>query len=341
MRHDPMLDYLPMRLSLVPRLFDTVRRPDAVLLHTSLPRDGKVSLGIEVNVLPAAIEQARARGGLVLAQVNPRMPYTFGAGEIPLESIDGFLEVDEPLTSPASRRVRGGGRGDRRARRRLRRRRHHAAARHRADPHRGGAHDVETAEPARVVGDDQRRRHGPRPRRRARPRRARVHLLPDRLPRALPLGGRERAAPDAADRDRQRPGAHRRAPVHALGQRRHAGRPVRPGQRQLRGRAGSTRDSAGSPTSSPAPCTRRAATPSWPCTPGTTRRTRRPWSPCSRQPGDVVPALGGHQRARLRRAVRAVAARAGPADHRPGGRPTGPRRARGGGERLGLCGEAD
>ncbi len=101
MRHDPMLDYLPMRLSLVPRLFDTVRQPDAVLIHTSLPRDGKVSLGIEVNVLPAAIEQTRARGGLVLAQVNPHMPYTFGAGEVPLESIDGLIEVDEPLTSHA------------------------------------------------------------------------------------------------------------------------------------------------------------------------------------------------------------------------------------------------
>ena len=100
MRHDPQLDYLPMRLSLVPRLFDTVRRPDAVLLHTSVPREGKVSLGIEVNVLPAAIEQARARGGLVLAQMNPHMPYTFGAGEIPLEAIDGLLEVDEPLICP-------------------------------------------------------------------------------------------------------------------------------------------------------------------------------------------------------------------------------------------------
>jgi acyl-CoA hydrolase len=101
MRRDPSLDYLPMRLSLVPRLFDTVRRPDAVLLHTSLPRRGKVSLGIEVNVLPAAIEHTRARGGLVLAQMNPRMPYTFGAGELPLESIDGLIEVDEPLSAAA------------------------------------------------------------------------------------------------------------------------------------------------------------------------------------------------------------------------------------------------
>jgi acyl-CoA hydrolase len=102
MRHDPQLDYLPMRLSLVPRLFDTVRRPDAALLNTSLPRDGKVSLGIEVNVLPAALDQVRACGGLVLAQMNRRMPYTFGAGEIPLESIDGVIEVDEPLCSPAA-----------------------------------------------------------------------------------------------------------------------------------------------------------------------------------------------------------------------------------------------
>jgi acyl-CoA hydrolase len=102
MRRDPQLDYLPMRLSLVPRLFDTVRQPDAVLLHTSLPRGGMVSLGVEVNVLPAAMEQARARGGLVLAQMNPHMPYTFGASEIPLESIDGVIEVDEPLSSPVS-----------------------------------------------------------------------------------------------------------------------------------------------------------------------------------------------------------------------------------------------
>ena len=103
MRHDPLLDYLPMRLSLVPRLFEAVRPPDAVLLHTSTPRDGKVSLGIEVNILPAAIEQVRARGGLVLAQTNPGMPYTFGDAEIPLDAIDGALEVEEPLFSPELR----------------------------------------------------------------------------------------------------------------------------------------------------------------------------------------------------------------------------------------------
>src|SRR3974390_2512769 len=36
MRHAKLLDYLPMRLSLVPRLFDTERPPAAVHLNTSL-----------------------------------------------------------------------------------------------------------------------------------------------------------------------------------------------------------------------------------------------------------------------------------------------------------------
>ncbi len=101
MRHDPELDYLPMRLSLVPRLFDSTRPVDAVLVHTSVPRDGKVSLGIEVNLLPAAIERAHRRGGLVVAQMNPNMPYTFGDSEFPVDWVDLAVDVDEPLKVPA------------------------------------------------------------------------------------------------------------------------------------------------------------------------------------------------------------------------------------------------
>lgn len=96
------LDYLPMRLSLVPRLFATVRPPDVVLLHTSTPRAGRVSLGIEVNVLVAAVERVRARGGLVVAQMNQQMPYTFGDGELGEEDIDLAVEVDHALPSPAA-----------------------------------------------------------------------------------------------------------------------------------------------------------------------------------------------------------------------------------------------
>jgi acyl-CoA hydrolase len=94
------LDYLPMRLSLVPRLFATIRPPDVVLLQTSTLRKGKVSLGIEVNVLVAAVEAVRARGGVVIAQMNPRMPYTLGDGELERELIDVAIEVEEDLGSP-------------------------------------------------------------------------------------------------------------------------------------------------------------------------------------------------------------------------------------------------
>jgi acyl-CoA hydrolase len=101
MRHaDTQLDYLPVRLSLVPQLFSRSRPPDVVFLHTSAIYSGKVSLGIEVNILPAAIEHARATGGLVIAQINRNMPYTLGDGEIDTELIDLAVEADQHLPSP-------------------------------------------------------------------------------------------------------------------------------------------------------------------------------------------------------------------------------------------------
>ena len=89
------------RLSLVPRLFRRALFPDVVLLHTSAPVNGKVSMGIEVNVLPGAVEACKHRGGLVIAQVNPRMPYTFGDGEIAVEDLDAMIHVDSPVAMPA------------------------------------------------------------------------------------------------------------------------------------------------------------------------------------------------------------------------------------------------
>jgi acyl-CoA hydrolase len=102
MRRAPHLRYLPSRLSMVPVLFATKAPPDVVLLHTSAPRDGKVSMGTEVNIMPAAVEAARRRGALVVAQLNPRMPYTFGDGELAVEDVDVAIEVDQSLASPAT-----------------------------------------------------------------------------------------------------------------------------------------------------------------------------------------------------------------------------------------------
>ncbi|MBW4029661.1 MAG: 4-hydroxybutyrate CoA-transferase [Acidobacteria bacterium] len=102
-RQDDDLKYLPMRLSLVPRLFATSRPPDVVMVQTSTPRNGKVSLGVETNLLPAAIEEVRRRGGLVIAQLNGQMPYTFGDSEIVIDNIDLAIEVESVLPSPDQR----------------------------------------------------------------------------------------------------------------------------------------------------------------------------------------------------------------------------------------------
>src|SRR6476620_3390900 len=54
MRGHERLRYFPCRLSLVPALFNSALLPDVVLMQTSVPSGGTVSLGTEVNVLPAA-----------------------------------------------------------------------------------------------------------------------------------------------------------------------------------------------------------------------------------------------------------------------------------------------
>lgn len=102
-RRHPRLSYVPCRLSMVPRLFHGPLAPDVVVVHTTTPRDGRVSLGLEVNVLPAAIEAARRRGALVVAQLNPRMPWTFGDAEVPVDQLDLGVEVDAALTTHTAR----------------------------------------------------------------------------------------------------------------------------------------------------------------------------------------------------------------------------------------------
>ncbi len=68
--------------------------PDAVLLHCAPPdRHGYLSLGVSVGLALPAARQAP----LVVAQVNPRMPRTRGAGQLHASQIDVWTEVDEPL----------------------------------------------------------------------------------------------------------------------------------------------------------------------------------------------------------------------------------------------------
>jgi len=91
--------YIPARLSLLPLLLKGEYRPDIVLIQTSPRHHDTVSLGIECNVIPAAIEAVREHGGLVIAQANPQMPYTYGDAQIYETDIDFLIEVEEDLTT--------------------------------------------------------------------------------------------------------------------------------------------------------------------------------------------------------------------------------------------------
>ena len=90
------VDVLPCRLSDHQRLC-TPEGPlpcDVAVVQVSPPGpEGMVSLGMSVGV-PLAVTLTAP---LVIAQVNPSVPYIFGAGEIPVEDFDFLVEKDEPF----------------------------------------------------------------------------------------------------------------------------------------------------------------------------------------------------------------------------------------------------
>ncbi len=68
--------------------------PDVALVQVSSPGpDGRFSLGTGTS---SSIDVVRS-APLVIAEVNPQMPYTFGAGELTRDHFDLLVDVDHPL----------------------------------------------------------------------------------------------------------------------------------------------------------------------------------------------------------------------------------------------------
>ncbi len=89
--------YTPVFLSELPNLFRKNVLPiDVAFIHVSPPdKHGYCSLGVSVEATVAAIENAK----IVVAQVNPQMPRTFGDGILHVSEIDFLVEVDVPIYS--------------------------------------------------------------------------------------------------------------------------------------------------------------------------------------------------------------------------------------------------
>ncbi|WP_396155512.1 acetyl-CoA hydrolase/transferase family protein [Flavobacterium sp.] len=87
--------YTPVFLSELPNLFRKNVLPiNVAFIHVSPPdKHGYCSLGVSVEATVAAIENAK----IVIAQVNPQMPRTFGDGILHVSEIDYMVEVDVPI----------------------------------------------------------------------------------------------------------------------------------------------------------------------------------------------------------------------------------------------------
>lgn len=88
-------DYVPLSVARVPQLIAIGRIPvDVALIQVSMPDEfGYVSLGVSVDITPAAVAKAR----LVIAEVNPQMPRTMGDSMLHLGEIDHLVPVDSPV----------------------------------------------------------------------------------------------------------------------------------------------------------------------------------------------------------------------------------------------------
>ncbi|XP_044271680.1 4-hydroxybutyrate coenzyme A transferase [Tribolium madens] len=94
-------DCLPIFLSEIPLLFyKKIFQPEIALIHVSPPDDhGYCSLGTSVDCVRAAMTNSK----MIIAQVNPKMPRTFGDGIIHISHIDVAVKVDSPLPQHGGR----------------------------------------------------------------------------------------------------------------------------------------------------------------------------------------------------------------------------------------------
>ena len=93
--NEALADYTPVLISQIPRLFRQRLIPlDVALIQTTEPNAaGYLSLGIGVDISRAALEAAR----IVIAQLNPHMPWVEGDAMIHRDSVDFALTCPEAL----------------------------------------------------------------------------------------------------------------------------------------------------------------------------------------------------------------------------------------------------
>lgn len=101
--NDGYATYQLMHLSDVPHQVKNYFKPDVVFLSVAGPDNGgNYSYGSTVESIQAAVEAAKAKGGLVIVERNAKMPFVLGT-TIHQSDIDYLIDTDYPLPlSPAA-----------------------------------------------------------------------------------------------------------------------------------------------------------------------------------------------------------------------------------------------
>lgn len=87
------VDLIPARYSQIPRIFASRQIPiDAVFIQISPPNpSGYCSLGLAVDVA----REAMAKASLVIGEIQPQLPFTFGDSLVSIKDFDLLIEADQ------------------------------------------------------------------------------------------------------------------------------------------------------------------------------------------------------------------------------------------------------
>jgi len=88
------VDLIPARISQIPRIIKSKRIPiDVAIIQITPPNeDGYSSLGVAVDIAREAIQQA----SLVVGEINPRIPFTYGDTIVSISDFNLLVESTEP-----------------------------------------------------------------------------------------------------------------------------------------------------------------------------------------------------------------------------------------------------
>ncbi len=91
------IDYIPVYLSQIPEIFESKEIGlDVALIHISPPDDhGYCSIGISVYITLSGIQNT----DIVITQVNPQMPRTWGDSIVHTDEFDFLVEFEEPINN--------------------------------------------------------------------------------------------------------------------------------------------------------------------------------------------------------------------------------------------------